>query len=135
MKNLIFKNGIDFLQLIYDKSTYEYSIHNEYGQIEPFEANAIMIKAGGWEKLKKKCVRTNLSLSDYIQSQYTFDILFFDDDNSQSMGLFLSKKDAIDYVKKNNYSGGNAFKPCVAGGTVCVMNNITIEEVYTETIL
>lgn len=61
----------------------------------------------------------------------TYDVVFNDDENSNSKGFAVSKKEAIAYIKENNGTPESYF-PDYRGGWVSVVCNETEETVYEE---
>lgn len=63
----------------------------------------------------------------------TFDVVFYDDENSNSKGFAIDLHSAIAYIQANNGSNFSYFAD-YKGGTVAVVNNQTGETVYEESV-
>ena len=61
----------------------------------------------------------------------TYDVVFNDNENSNSKGFAVSKKEAIAYIKENNGTDTSYF-PDYLGGLVGVICNETGKVVYLE---
>lgn len=63
----------------------------------------------------------------------TYDVVFNDDENSNSKGFAIDPDSAIAYIQANNGSNYSYFSD-YKGGTVAVVNNQTGEAVYEESV-
>lgn len=72
------------------------------------------------------------ALTDHKQNSY--DVIFNDDDNSNSKGFELSLEDAKEYIAKYNGTNESYFAD-YKGGMVSIVNNQTGETVYEENII
>ena len=61
----------------------------------------------------------------------TYDVVFNDNENSNSKGFAIDLDSAIAYIQANNRSNYSYFAD-YKGGTVAVVNNQTGETVYQE---
>ena len=61
----------------------------------------------------------------------TYDVVFNDNENSNSKGFAIDLDSAIAYIQANNRSNYSYFAD-YKGGTVAVVNNQTGEAVYEE---
>lgn len=61
----------------------------------------------------------------------TFDVVFYDDENSNSKGFAIDLHSAIAYIQANNGSNFSYFAD-YKGGTVSVVCNVTGVTVYEE---
>lgn len=64
---------------------------------------------------------------------YTYDIVFNDDNNSNNVGGHRTLEEAISYIETYNGTNHGYFQ-CYKGGVVSVYCNETGEDVYEETV-
>ena len=89
------------------------------------EGNEIVI--GYFNEMQKLDILN--AISSLIEESY--DVVFNDDENSNSKGFELSKEDAISYVKSNNGTSESYFAD-YKGGLVQVVSNTNQEVVFEE---
>lgn len=63
----------------------------------------------------------------------TYDVVFNDENNSNSKGWKESYQNCLDYIKSNNGTNESYFED-YKGGIVSIYCNETCEEVYSETV-
>ena len=70
-----------------------------------------------------------------METKYTYDVVFNDENNSNSKGFKSSVEDCMKYIKANNdTSSPYSYFADYKGGVVSVVCNETGEAVYSETI-
>lgn len=72
-------------------------------------------------------------LSSSESQNYTYDIVFNDDTDSNNVGGNYTLQEAKDYIEMNNGTDWGYFKD-YKGGTVSIYCKETDEEVYSETV-
>lgn len=66
-----------------------------------------------------------------MKTTYSYDVVFYDDENSNSKGFTIDLYSAIAYIQANNGSNFSYFAD-YKGGTVSIVCNETGETVYQE---
>jgi hypothetical protein len=127
----------EIIQKIYSRLPFRKSInyHDCYVRVLSDDNSTVWVNWGPHDcKFEELPITAMATIADSILSEITYDIVFSDNNSSNSKGFEMTLVEAIEYIKYYNGTNHSYFAD-YKGGTVSIVCNETGETVFDTQVL